>query len=218
MPGAPARPPGWRPRGCRRSPRTGRTARSRQPATRRPHPAGPVRSRYGGLLRPERRTGAWCFAGHGRCTRAGTARVVPPREAGRPGWSRTSPARPRQGGGAPRREGVVPRVQRRKLAHQFEDLSVARQPVEHHAAGGHGVLRGRPLPGRHITTVGQNHRSPGGLTDESAAQERREDTAPTAAVGITKRADASGGTGADGDAGVCPFLAVSEVDARLTRE
>jgi hypothetical protein len=113
-------------------------------------------------------------------------------------------------------EGVVPRVQRRNLAHQLEDVSVARQPVEHHTAGGHGVRGGRPLPGRRLTTVGQNHRSPGGLTDESAAQERREDTGPTAAAGITKRADASGGTGAD--AAVCPFLAVREVDARLTRE
>ena len=53
---------------------------------------------------------------------------------------------------------------RRKLAHQLEDVSVAGEPVEQDTAGGHGVLGGRPLPGRHITTVGQNHRSPGGLT------------------------------------------------------
>ena len=61
-------------------------------------------------------------------------------------------------------EGVIPRVQGRKLAHQLEDVSVAGEPVEQDTAGGHGVLGGGPLPGRHITTVGQNHRSPGGLT------------------------------------------------------
>ena len=61
-------------------------------------------------------------------------------------------------------EGVVRRVQRRKLAHQLEDVSVAGEPVEQDTTGGHGVLGGGPLPGRHITTVGQNHRSPGGLT------------------------------------------------------
>jgi hypothetical protein len=43
MPGVPARPPGWRRRGWR-PPRTARTARSRRPATRRPHQASPVRS------------------------------------------------------------------------------------------------------------------------------------------------------------------------------
>ena len=185
MPGAPARPPGWRPRGCRRSPRTGRTARSRQPATRRPHPAGPVRSRYGGLLRPERRTGAWCFAGHGRCTRAGTARVVPPREAGRPGWSRTSPARPRQGGGAPRRGRCCPagaaaqarsparRPQRRAPARRAPRGGRSRCP-QGQAASWQAYHHGRAEPPIALR-----------LTDESAAQERREGTRPTAAAGIT---------------------------------
>jgi len=51
MLGALGRPPGWR-RGCRRPPRTWRIARSRRSATRRPHQAGPVRSRHGHLLRP----------------------------------------------------------------------------------------------------------------------------------------------------------------------
>jgi hypothetical protein len=37
-------------------------------------------------------------------------------------------------------------------------------PSSRTPAGGHGVLRCKPLPGRHIPTVGQNHRSPGGLT------------------------------------------------------
>src|SRR6516225_5429573 len=60
-PGAPARPPGWLRRGCRRPPRTARTARSRRPATRRPPPAGPVRSRPGGRPRPAPRTGTWSF-------------------------------------------------------------------------------------------------------------------------------------------------------------
>ena len=65
MPGVPARPPGWRRRGCRRPPQTGRTARSRRSATRRPHQASPVRSRHEGLLRPAPRTGASCFADRG---------------------------------------------------------------------------------------------------------------------------------------------------------
>jgi hypothetical protein len=48
---------------------------------------------------------------------------------------------------------------------QFElrDLSVAGEPVEQDPAGGPGVLAGRPLPGGHIPTAGQNHRSPRGL-------------------------------------------------------
>ena len=49
-------------------------------------------------------------------------------------------------------EGAVPRVQGRKLAHQPGDVSVAGEPAED-MPGGHGVLRGRPLPGRHITAV-----------------------------------------------------------------
>jgi hypothetical protein len=43
-------------------------------------------------------------------------------------------------------EGVVPRVERRKLAHQLEDVSIAGQPVELDPATGHGALeavRGR---------------------------------------------------------------------------
>ena len=36
-------------------------------------------------------------------TRAGTARAVPPGAAARPGWPRTTPARPRRGEGTPRR-------------------------------------------------------------------------------------------------------------------
>ena len=82
MPGALGRPPGWRRRGCRRPPRTGRTARSRRSATRPPHQAGPVRSRHGGLLRPAPRTGASCFPGRGRCIRAGTRSRSPSRGSG----------------------------------------------------------------------------------------------------------------------------------------
>jgi hypothetical protein len=45
-------------------------------------------------------------------------------------------------------EGVVLRVQRRQLAHQLEDVSVADQPVEQDTAGGDGVLGvGRFLTG-----------------------------------------------------------------------
>jgi hypothetical protein len=125
MPDAPARAPGSRRRGCSRPPRTGRTARSHRSATRRPHPADPVRSAM------ECRSGQHCILellvlpGRGTCTRAETARAVLPRPAGRTGWLRTSPARPRPDAGIPRREGVVPRVQRRKLAHQAEDVGVA---------------------------------------------------------------------------------------------
>jgi len=61
-------------------------------------------------------------------------------------------------------EGVIARVQRRELARQLEDVSIAGEPVEQHTAGGDGVFGGRPLLGRHSTKVGQNHRSPGGLT------------------------------------------------------
>jgi len=57
-------------------------------------------------------------------------------------------------------EGVISRVQRRKLAHQLEDVSFAGEPVEQDTADGHGVLGGGPVPGRHPPTVGQNHRSP----------------------------------------------------------
>ena len=46
------------------------------------------------------------------------------------------------------------------LAYQVEDVSVAGEPVGQDAAGGHSVFVGRPLPGRHNPTVGQNHRSP----------------------------------------------------------
>jgi hypothetical protein len=53
---------------------------------------------------PALRSGTSCSPAHGRCTRAGTARVVPPRAAGRLGWLRTSSARPRRRGGTPRRE------------------------------------------------------------------------------------------------------------------
>jgi hypothetical protein len=50
-------------------------------------------------------------------------------------------------------EGVIPRVQKHKLAHQPGDVSVASEPVEQDTPGGHGVLGGGALPGRHITTV-----------------------------------------------------------------
>ena len=65
-------------------------------------------------------------------------------------------------------EGVVPRVQGRKLADQPEDVSVAGEPAEQGLAGGHGVLGDGPLPGRHIPTVEQNQRSPGGLAEAAA--------------------------------------------------
>jgi hypothetical protein len=50
-------------------------------------------------------------------------------------------------------EGVFSRVQRRKLAQQLEDVSVAGEPVEQDTTGGHGILRGRPIPARNVTTV-----------------------------------------------------------------
>src|SRR5215469_479770 len=97
IPGVPRCPPGWRRRGGRRPRRTRRTARNRQSATRRPHPAGPVRFRRAAPRLPARRTETSYFAGRVTRTRAGTAPVAPPRTAGRPGWLRTSRARRRPG-------------------------------------------------------------------------------------------------------------------------
>ena len=57
-PGALGRLPGWRPHGCRPRLRTGRTARSRRSAARRPPRAGPGRSRRAALPLPGPRTGA----------------------------------------------------------------------------------------------------------------------------------------------------------------
>ncbi len=77
------------------------------------------------------------FAGHGMCTRAGTARGVPPRTAGPPGWPRTSPARPRPGEGTPRRERCCPAgaaAQARSPARRCQHRGRARR-------AGHG---GRP--------------------------------------------------------------------------
>ena len=101
MPGVLGRLPCLRRRGCRRPLRTWRTARSRRSATRRLRPAGPAQFRRGRPLRPGLRTGASRSAVPGRRTRAGTARVVPPGAAARPGWPRTSPARPRRAGTRP---------------------------------------------------------------------------------------------------------------------
>jgi len=50
-------------------------------------------------------------------------------------------------------EGIASRVQGRKLTRQLEDVGVAGEPVEQDAAGGRGVLSGRPLPGWHTPTV-----------------------------------------------------------------
>ena len=105
-------------------------------------------------------SGSSCFPGRGRCTREGAARVVPPGAAGRPGWPRTSSARPRRGAGTPRRGRCYPAGAGRKLAHQPGDVSVAGEPAGQDTAGGHGVLGVGPVPGRHTPAVGQNHRSP----------------------------------------------------------
>src|SRR6185312_15280318 len=137
MLGALGRPPGWRRRGCRRPPRTWRTARSRRPASRRPPRAGPVRS-------PPRTAAAastvyWslAFAVRGRHTRAGTARAVPPGAAARPGWPRTTPARPRRGEGTPRRETYRFSGAGRKPAQRLEDVSVAGESVDQGTTGSH---------------------------------------------------------------------------------
>jgi len=42
-------------------------------------------------------------------------------------------------------EGVVARVQRRKLAQQFVDVYVARQPIKQEPTGGGRVFRGGPF-------------------------------------------------------------------------
>ena len=178
MPGAPGRPPGRRRRGCRRPLRTGRTARSRRSATRRPHQAGLVRSRPGGLPRPALRTGASRLpAAEGALGQEPLAESLQGQRVGPAG-----PAPVQRVRGEVEEhlagEGVVARVQGHKLAHQLEDVSVAGEAVEQDTTGGHGVLGSGPLPGRHITTVGQNDRSPGGLSSgcpspAGAAQRRR---------------------------------------------
>jgi hypothetical protein len=85
MPGAQGPPPGWRRRGRRRPPCTSRTARSRRPATRRPHPADPARSPW---TLAAASTAYWSFA---FCRRrrphsGRTAHTVPPGTTGRSGW------------------------------------------------------------------------------------------------------------------------------------
>ena len=155
MPGAPGRPPGWRRRGCRRPPRTGRTARSRRSATRRPHQAGPVRSRRGAAAAAKH-----CVLELG----------VPPAAEGGLGQEplaqslqgqRIGPAGPapvqRVRGEAEEhlaREGVVARVQGRKLAHQTRRRQ--RRGRARRAGPGGQSRRPRavgPLPGGHVTTV-----------------------------------------------------------------
>ena len=156
-------PAGWRRRGRRRRQRTRRIARSRRSATRRPHPAGPGRSHHEELPQPALHTGTSCIAGRERRTRARTARVVPPGAGGRPAGPAPiqrvrSEAEEHLAG-----ESVIPRMQWHELAHQLEYIYVVGEPVEQGPAGGHRVLECGPLPGRHTTTVGQNHQSPGGL-------------------------------------------------------
>src|SRR6185312_5292642 len=48
---------------------------------------------------------------------------------------------------------VVSRVQGCKPAQHLEDADVTGEPVEQGMTGGHGVLRSRSLPARHIATV-----------------------------------------------------------------
>ena len=153
MPGAPGRPPGWRRRGCRRPPRTGRPATSRRPATRRPRQAGPVRSRQGRLPRPAPRTGAWCSAGRARCTRAGTARVVPARGSGSARlapyqfsasaarWRNTTPGK------------VLSRECRGASLLTSPEMSASRASPLRICRAVTVSSAGRPLPGRHITAV-----------------------------------------------------------------
>src|ERR1039458_8081113 len=74
-------------------------------------------------------------------------------------------------------EGVIPRVQRRKLAHQLEDVSVAGEPGEQGLARGDGVLGGGPLPGVKKTDAGQNPPIAAGLTGGPPPPMRRSDAA-----------------------------------------
>ena len=156
MPGVLGRPPGWQRRGCRRLPRTRRTARSRRPATRRPHQAGPARSRRGQLLRPGLRTGALRSAVAEGCL--GQEPLAESLQGQRLGPAGPAPLQRIRGEVKEHLAGkrVVSRVQGRKLAQQLSDVSVAGQAVEQDTTGSHGILGGRPLPARHVTTVDQN--------------------------------------------------------------
>ena len=148
-----APPPGWRRHRCKRPLRTGRTARSRRSATRRPHRASPVRSRRGRQPRPAPHTGTSCCPGRGRRTRAGTVRVALQAQ-------RVSPAGPapvqRVRGNAEEHlagESVVPRVQSRKLARQLEGVTVSGEHVEQDTASGDSVISGRRACGRQPVPV-----------------------------------------------------------------
>ena len=115
-----------------------------------------------GLLRPALRTGAWCLARRARCTRAGTARVVPPGAAGRPGWPCTSPARLRRGGGTPRRGRCYPAgagAQARSLARRCQRRGRARR-------AGHAGRSRCPRGGRFLAGISRRY---GRTTDRRAA-------------------------------------------------
>jgi len=160
MPGAQARPPSWRRRGYSRPLRTGRTARI-------------IGLPPGDLIKQVR----FGPAMHGRCGQhrvlellilSAPERALGQEPLGQPlQGQRINPADPAPVQRVPGEakedlagEGVVQRVQRRKLARQLKDVSVASKPVEQDPAGGHGVPGSGPLPGWHTTTVGHNHRSP----------------------------------------------------------
>jgi hypothetical protein len=179
-PGARGRLPGWRRRGCRRPPRTWRTARSRRSAT--------------GRLRPAVRFGPAVDARRGQ-HRVPELGVLPPAEgalgqellAQSVQGQRVGPAGPAPFQRVPGEvkghlagERVVARVQGRKAAQHLDDVSVAGQPVERGATGSHGVLGSRPLPAGHITTVDQNRQAVSGLRSCRRRQDQQTRWAPAA--------------------------------------
>jgi hypothetical protein len=168
MPGVLGGPPGWRRRGCRRPPRTWRTARSRRPAARRPRPAAQAQSRHGYLLRPGLHTGTSRSAVRGRWPRARTAHAVFPGARAQPGWPRTTPARPQQDAGTPRQgrcrfagagaqdRSAPQRCQRRGRARRAGHAGQG-------TPGSRGILRSRSLPAGHITGGRPDPSTTGGL-------------------------------------------------------
>src|SRR2546423_2643772 len=134
-------------RGCRRSPRKGRPARSRRSATRRPRGGGR------GSAPPWRAAAArmayWSFLFCRQVPFPDSLQGQRLFPAGAAPVERISGQAEEDLAG----EGVVARVQRCQLGHKAGDISVAGQAVEQDSAGGDGGLKRWPFPSSPIQTL-----------------------------------------------------------------